>query len=227
MRNVLLFPCTPPISAVVLSLVSVNGGGLFFGMFPGHPRRQTRPRGGPCVRRLIREHQRKARRKSQTCAGHVVRTHSFRSLLTVLGIVIGITTVVTVAVAAHRPAPRQSSGSIKEFGPDNIFIYKWTSGTPASRAAQGTQAPAHEARVCRPPSRRWSARWKTSDCEFSFRPLVDGNPITARRPASNPRTSYVAGNRQLGRVLAARLPPLAAGRFFSRRDDQHTARTSP
>ena len=54
--------------------------------------------------------------------------HRFRSLLTVLGIVIGITTVVTVSslLTGLRQGVVQF---FEEFGPDNIFLYK-TSGDP-------------------------------------------------------------------------------------------------
>ena len=57
-----------------------------------------------------------------------VGEHRFRSLLTVLGIVIGITTVVTVASLLTG----LRAGVVtffQELGPDNIFVYK-TSGDP-------------------------------------------------------------------------------------------------
>ena len=57
-----------------------------------------------------------------------VWTHRFRSLLTILGIVIGITTVVTVA--SLLTGLRQGVVDFfQELGPDNIFLYK-TSGDP-------------------------------------------------------------------------------------------------
>src|SRR5215831_17048216 len=58
-----------------------------------------------------------------------VGAHRFRSLLTVLGIVIGITTVVTVA--SLLTGLRQGVVTFfQELGPDNIFIFK-TSGDPS------------------------------------------------------------------------------------------------
>src|SRR5947209_14585516 len=58
-----------------------------------------------------------------------VWTHRFRSLLTILGIVIGITTVVTVA--SLLTGLRQGVVVFfQELGPDNIFVYK-TSGDPS------------------------------------------------------------------------------------------------
>ena len=58
-----------------------------------------------------------------------VGAHRFRSLLTVLGIVIGITTVVTVA--SLLTGLREGVVTFfREMGPDNIFLYK-TSGDPS------------------------------------------------------------------------------------------------
>src|SRR5665213_578890 len=59
-----------------------------------------------------------------------VWAHRFRSMLTVLGIVIGITTVVVVAslLTGLRAGIVQF---FSELGPDNVFVYK-TSGDPSS-----------------------------------------------------------------------------------------------
>src|SRR5271157_1984076 len=58
-----------------------------------------------------------------------VWTHRFRSLLTILGIVIGITTVVTVA--SLLTGLRQGVVDFfRELGPDNIFLFR-TSGDPS------------------------------------------------------------------------------------------------
>ena len=55
--------------------------------------------------------------------------HRFRSLLTVLGIVIGITTVVTVA-SLLTGLRKGVVVFFEELGPDNVFVFK-TSGNPA------------------------------------------------------------------------------------------------
>ena len=62
-----------------------------------------------------------------------VWTNRFRSMLTILGIVIGITTVVTVASLLTG----LRAGVVTffdELGPDNVFIYK-TSGDPNANFA--------------------------------------------------------------------------------------------
>src|ERR1044071_5292813 len=57
-----------------------------------------------------------------------VWTHRFRSLLTILGIVIGITTVVTVS-SLLTGLRKGVVTFFQELGPDNIFLFK-TSGDP-------------------------------------------------------------------------------------------------
>ncbi|MDZ7639898.1 MAG: ABC transporter permease [Bryobacterales bacterium] len=60
-------------------------------------------------------------------------SHRFRSGLTMLGIVIGITTV--VSVASLLAGLRQGIVDFfEELGPDNVFVYK-TSGDPSGRGA--------------------------------------------------------------------------------------------
>src|SRR6266567_7602780 len=58
-----------------------------------------------------------------------VWAHRFRSLLTILGIVIGITTVVTVA-SLLTGLREGVVVFFQELGPDNIFLYR-TSGDPS------------------------------------------------------------------------------------------------
>src|SRR3974390_205844 len=62
-----------------------------------------------------------------------VWTHKFRSGLTVLGIVIGITTVVTVA-SLLTGLRKGIVDFFQEFGPDNIFIAR-VSGDPSGSPA--------------------------------------------------------------------------------------------
>jgi putative ABC transport system permease protein len=76
-------------------------------------------------------------RETLAMAGRALWTHRFRSALTVLGIVIGITTVVTVAalLAGVRASVVEF---FQEFGPDSIFVAR-LSGDPS-----GAQAPPRE-----------------------------------------------------------------------------------
>src|ERR1043165_1630216 len=64
-----------------------------------------------------------------------VWAHRFRSLLTILGIVIGITTVVTVS--SLLTGLRQGIVTFfQELGPDNIFIYKFSGDPNSGRGPQ-------------------------------------------------------------------------------------------
>ena len=93
-----------------------------------------------------------------------VWTHRFRSLLTILGIVIGITTVVTVS--SLLTGLRQGVVDFfQELGPDNIFLYK-TSGDPN---APDQQIP--------PKERKRRAMWAYAS---QIPPLEQDHALTAR-----------------------------------------------
>jgi putative ABC transport system permease protein len=110
-----------------------------------------------------------------------VWTHRFRSLLTVLGIVIGITTVVTVASLLTG----LRAGVVtffQELGPDNIFVYK-TSGDPSA-----TRAPQKEVhrRAIRPEYaeviRRWAVNLEGVGLQLFVPSVVEGRSLTAKVP---------------------------------------------
>ena len=108
-----------------------------------------------------------------------VGEHRFRSLLTVLGIVIGITTVVTVA-SLLTGLREGVVVFFEEMGPDNIFVYK-TSGDPSQ------EPPKERKRRPMKPEyaefiRRWSSTVQDVGLQLYIPPIVDGNPITARVP---------------------------------------------
>src|SRR3982750_84244 len=78
-------------------------------------------------------------RETLTMALTAVWVHKFRSGLTILGIVIGITTVVTVS-SLLTGLRKGIVDFFQEFGPDNIFIAR-VSGDPS-----GEHAPPKEMR---------------------------------------------------------------------------------
>src|SRR5215475_9668311 len=110
-----------------------------------------------------------------------VGAHRFRSLLTVLGIVIGITTVVTVA--SLLTGLRQGVVVFfQELGPDNIFIYR-TSGDPS----QDNRIPKEAKRRPLKPEyadyiKRWCFTVDDVGLELLIPPVVDGKPMTVRVP---------------------------------------------
>ena len=131
-----------------------------------------------------------------------VGEHRFRSLLTVLGIVIGITTVVTVASLLTG----LRAGVVtffQELGPDNIFVYK-TSGDPSQ------EPPKERKRRPMQPEyaeviRRWSSSVADVGLQLYIPPVVDGKPITARVPGFETENINVAGQSpNMGDICAAR-----------------------
>src|SRR5215468_1675920 len=106
-----------------------------------------------------------------------VGAHRFRSLLTVLGIVIGITTVVTVA--SLLTGLRQGVVTFfEELGPDNIFVFK-TSGDPAQEPLKERKR-----RPMKPEYVETLRRWcGNTVADFGLvlyiPPVVEGHPITA------------------------------------------------
>src|ERR1700747_3695995 len=116
-------------------------------------------------------------RENISMAMSALWTHRFRSMLTILGIVIGITTVVTVASLLTG----LRAGVVtffEELGPDNIFVYK-TSGDPSQ------EPPKERKRRPMKPEyaefiRRWSSTVQDVGLQLYIPPVVDGKPITAR-----------------------------------------------
>jgi putative ABC transport system permease protein len=109
-----------------------------------------------------------------------VWTHRFRSLLTILGIVIGITTVVTVA-SLLTGLRKGVVTFFQELGPDNIFIYK-TSGDPSAPRVPEKEA---RRRPVRPEYAETIRKWcagSVADVGLNFYipMIVENRPITAR-----------------------------------------------
>src|SRR5437879_3605155 len=119
-----------------------------------------------------------------------VWSHRFRSLLTILGIVIGITTVVTVA-SLLTGLREGVVVFFQELGPDNVFVFK-SSGDP------NQQEPMKE-RKRRPMKpeyaeviRRWCPAVEDIGLQLLIPPVVEGKPITARVPGYESDTINVA-----------------------------------
>jgi putative ABC transport system permease protein len=147
-----------------------------------------------------------------------VGEHRFRSLLTVLGIVIGITTVVTVA--SLLTGLREGVVTFfQEMGPDNIFVYK-TSGDPSM------EPPKERKRRPMKPEfaefiRRWSSSVQDVGLQLYIPPVVDGNPITARVMGFESENINMAGQSpNMGEITPR---DFDAGRFFTAEEDHRTA----
>ncbi len=152
-----------------------------------------------------------------------VWTHRFRSALTVLGIVIGITTVVTVA--SLLSGLRQGIVTLfQELGPDNIFVYKF-SGDPLA-----TFPPPREQR--RKPIlpeyaglvRRFCPSVEDASVSLYVPPVVGRRPITARVPGYESDNLYVTGVSANHLSISPR--ELAAGRLFTPEEEHRAARVA-
>ncbi len=148
-----------------------------------------------------------------------VWSHRFRSLLTILGIVIGITTVVTVA--SLLTGLRQGVVTFfQQLGPDNIFLYR-TSGDP-------NMEPVPKERKRRPLKpeyaesiRRWCTSVADVGMELFIPPVVSGRALSARVPGYESESISVVG-------LTPNMPDISprdfvAGRFFTPEEDQRGA----
>ena len=153
-------------------------------------------------------------------AMQAVWTHRFRSLLTILGIVIGITTVVTVA--SLLTGLRQGVVVFfQELGPDNIFLFKST-GDPSQEPRNARE---RQRRALRPEYADYLKRWCYSvedvGLELILPPAVDGNPLTARVPGYETDTINVSGRSPNMDEISPR--DFSSGRFFSTEEDHRGA----
>jgi putative ABC transport system permease protein len=149
-----------------------------------------------------------------------VWTHKFRSMLTILGIVIGITTVVTVS--ALLTGLRQGVVVFfQELGPDNIFVYR-TSGDPS----QDSQIPKEKKRRPLKPEyadyvKRWCSSVADTGLVLYIPPVVDGNPLIARVPGYESDTINVSGLSANMYAISPR--DFDTGRYFTPEEDQRGA----
>src|ERR1022692_3505981 len=149
-----------------------------------------------------------------------VWTHRFRSLLTILGIVIGITTVVTVA-SLLTGLREGVVVFFKELGPDNIFLSK-TSGDPS----QDSRIPKERQRRALKPEyvvslKRWCTAVDDVGLELLLPAAVDGNPITVRVPGYESDTINVTGRSPNMEDISPR--DFAKGRFYTSEEDHRSA----
>lgn len=113
-------------------------------------------------------------------AADAIWSHRFRSMLTILGIVIGITTVVTVS-SLLTGLRKGIVTFFEEFGPDNIFVSRF-SGDPSSQGTPKEQkrrplSPAYADDI-----RRLCPSVRDVSVSLFVPGLVGGRPLTAKVP---------------------------------------------
>jgi putative ABC transport system permease protein len=161
-----------------------------------------------------------APRETIVVAFSAVWTNRFRSMLTILGIVIGITTVVTVASLLSG----LRSGIVTffaELGPDNVFIYK-TSGPP-----QAQQAPPKERkrRAIKPEYaeiiRRYSSTVEDVGLQLFIPPAPGGQLLSAKVPGFETNSMSLLGATPNNMALSPR--SFDQGRFYTEEENARAA----
>jgi putative ABC transport system permease protein len=152
-----------------------------------------------------------------------VWSHRFRSLLTILGIVIGITTVVTVA-SLLTGLRKGIVVFFQELGPDNLFVYK-TSGDPNS-----LRVPPKEQRrkPIRPEYaeiiRRWCRSVEDAGVELFIPNVVQGRGLTAKVPGFETDRMSIVG--QTANLFAISPRDMHDGRVFTADEEERGERVA-
>ena len=149
-----------------------------------------------------------------------VWAHRFRSMLTIIGIVIGITTVVTVASLLTG----LRAGVVTffdELGPDNVFVFK-TSGDPNQG---GESEHERKRRVLKPEYaeaiRRSAGTIQDVGLQLFIPPAINGNVITAKVPGFESDQLGIVGQTTNMIDLAPR--EFDQGRYFTDEENNRMA----
>jgi len=139
----------------------------------------------------------------------------------VLGIVIGITTVVTVA--SLLTGLRQGVVTFfQELGPDNLFVFK-TSGNPDFEPPKERKRrplkPEYAEQIL-----RWCGSVQDVGIQIYLPATVEGRPLTARVPGFETENVNIAG--QTVNMIQISPRDLAYGRYFTSEEDQRGARVT-
>src|SRR5579872_5455439 len=148
-----------------------------------------------------------------------LRQHKIRSLLTVLGVVIGITTVIAVA-SILVGLDRDVQSSLNQFGSNTLFIFKFSPGVHFGRRTT-------EERMRKPLTLEDALAIKelcpaVLDVSADVFPLIGSNaantPITARYMGRESDARYFGTTPNYEVVQNINV---AHGRFFTETENQH------
>jgi putative ABC transport system permease protein len=145
-----------------------------------------------------------------------VWTHRFRSMLTILGIVIGITTVVTVA--SLLTGLRQGIVVFfQELGPDNVFLFK-TAGNPND---DGESPKERRRRPIKPEYadtiKRFASSVEDTGLQLFVPNIINGKALTAHVPGYESDEISVIGQSANLNDLSPK--NFQAGRFFTNEEN--------
>jgi len=152
-----------------------------------------------------------------------VWVNRFRSLLTILGIVIGITTVVTVA-SLLTGLRLGVVTFFEELGPDNIFVFK-TSGDPNRMRVSEKEA---RRRPILPEYANLIRRSVTSvedvGVQLVIPPVMGNRPMTARVPGFE--TDQVSMTGQTSNLIQLSPREILTGRSFTADEEERAAKVA-
>jgi len=152
-----------------------------------------------------------------------VWAHRFRSLLTILGIVIGITTVVTVS--SLLTGLREGIVTFfQELGPDNIFVYKF-SGDPGSPRGPMKEM---KRRAIKPEYadqiKRFAGAVQDTTLTLFIPSVVNNQPVVAKVPGFETENINMVGVEPNGMDTTPR--DFRFGRYFTPEENDRVAKVA-
>src|SRR5215467_2849294 len=152
-----------------------------------------------------------------------VWAHRFRSLLTILGIVIGITTVVTVS--SLLTGLRQGIVIFfQELGPDSVFVSRFSGDPSAGRGPQREQ----KRRPMKPEYadqiKRFAGAVQDVTITLFIPSVVNGQPIVAKVPGFETENLNMVGDQPNAIEVMPR--DFRFGRFFTPEENDRVAKVA-
>ncbi|HZR27824.1 MAG TPA: ABC transporter permease [Terriglobales bacterium] len=147
-----------------------------------------------------------------------LRENKVRSLLTVLGVVIGVTTLLSVS-AIMVGLDQDMRGMLENFGADTLFVYKFTPGIHLSR-------PTAEERARKPltyddgmaiQEQCHAVKWISVEIFPQQRGVIHTARYQGREVNGVNHTGAIPSYEQINNLS------MAKGRFFSQAEDEHRA----
>jgi putative ABC transport system permease protein len=153
---------------------------------------------------------------------NAVWTHRFRSGLTILGIVIGITTVVTVA-SLLTGLRKGIVDFFQEFGPDNVFVARY-SGDPSGAQARPKEL---KRKPLKPADAEFIKKFARSVQDVGVSLFImppSGTFFNAKVPGFETDNMNLVAETPANYALSPR--ELQAGRMFTQEEDQRAQRVA-